>query len=106
MSEDMLTAADFRASLTADAPPAGMPLPLQALWWSGKGRWELAHEIAQRVENGDGAWVHAHLHRVEGDLANAAHWYRRAGREVCSTSIDAEWRAISAEMLAARPGRG
>lgn len=106
MSENMLTAAAFRASLTADAPPPGLPLQLQALWWSGKGRWERAHELAQNAENGDGAWVHAHLHRIEGDLANAAYWYRRAGQDLRSASIDTEWRAISAEMLAARPGRG
>ena len=89
----------FRDSLAAHAPPRGLSVPLQALWWSGKGRWEQAHELAQNAEDRDGAWVHAHLHRVEGDLANAAYWYRRAGRDVCTTTIDAEWRALSVAML-------
>jgi len=96
--------AAFRASLAADAPPLGLSVPLQALWWSGKGRWEQAHELAQSVEDREGAWVHAHLHRVEGDLANASYWYRRAGRDVCTTTIDAEWRALSAAMLPSASG--
>ena len=99
MSGDTMNPAAFRASLSEDTPPPGLAVPLQALWWSGKGRWELAHELAQSVEDRDGAWVHAHLHRVEGDLANAAYWYRRAGRNVCTTPIGAEWCALSAAML-------
>jgi len=54
--------------------------PLRALWLAGRGEWEQAHEIAQSDENLDGAWVHAYLHRVEGDTSNANYWYRRAGR--------------------------
>ena len=95
---------DFHSSLAADAPPPGLSVPLQALWWSGKGRWERAHELAQSVEGRDGAWVHAHLHRVEGDLANAAYWYRRASRDVCTTTIEAEWRALTAAMLQSEAG--
>ena len=89
----------FRESLSGNAPPDGVAVPLQALWWSGKGDWERAHELAQSADDADGAWVHAHLHRVEGDLANAAYWYRRAGREVCSSPLDSEWWAISRELL-------
>ena len=91
---------DFRASLSGDAPPPDANLPLQALWWAGKGDWDRAHGCAQQGE-GDQAsdWVHAHLHRQEGDLANARYWYRRAGRDVPETALTEEWAAIAAELL-------
>jgi hypothetical protein len=75
---------------------------LLALWWDAKGDWERAHEIAQEVEGADGAWVHAYLHRKEGDLGNAAYWYRRAGRAMASGDLRVEWEGIVGEML----GRG
>lgn len=103
MTEPIACVEAFRGSLSGEVPPDGLSVPLRALWWSGKGEWERAHELAQSVESADGAWVHAHLHRVEGDLANAGYWYRRAGREACTGSLEAEWRAISAELLG--PGR-
>ena len=75
---------------------------LLALWWNAKGDWERAHEIAQDVSGADGAWVHAYLHRKEGDLGNAAYWYRRAGREVATGDLRVEWEGIVGELL----GRG
>ncbi len=90
----------FRASLAAPAPPAGLAKALEALWWQGKGDWRRAHELAQAADDSDGAWVHAHLHRVEGDLGNAGYWYRRAGRPVAAGPLDAEWDAIAAALLA------
>ena len=72
---------------------------LLALWWDGKGSWEKAHEIAQDVSGSDGAWVHAYLHRKEGDEGNASYWYRRAGRTVAHGDLKAEWEAIVKEML-------
>ncbi len=74
--------------------------PLLALWWDGKGDWQKAHEIAQEVPGADGAWVHAYLHRKEGDAGNAAYWYHRAGRAVAEGDLRREWEAIVAEMLA------
>jgi hypothetical protein len=90
----------FRASLSDPAPPAGADLALQALWWAGKGEWDRAHNCAQQGE-GEPACdlVHAHLHRQEGDLANARYWYRRAGREIASSSLPEEWDAIAAALL-------
>ena len=46
-----------------------------------------------------GAWVHAYLHRKEGDLANADYWYRRAGQPACDGPLDDEWAAIVETLL-------
>ena len=73
---------------------------LLALWWDGKGDWTKAHEIAQEVAGADGAWVHAYLHREEGDVGNAGYWYRRAGRYVALGDLKMEWEAMVREMLA------
>jgi len=71
---------DFQASLSADAPQAEMSLPQQALWWAGKGAGERPHEcVQQRQGDPDCDLVLAYLHQLEGDLTNAADWYRRAG---------------------------
>jgi hypothetical protein len=73
---------------------------LLALWWDGKGDWEKAHEIAQYVGGADGAWVHAYLHRKEGDVGNAAYWYRVAGRGVATGDFRREWEGMVGELLA------
>ena len=91
--------ATFRQSLTADAPPPGLSLAVQALWWDAKGDWDRAHECAQEQDDAVGAAVHAYLHRKEGDLSNAAYWYRRAGRAVESGTLLEEWNRIAAELL-------
>ncbi len=72
---------------------------LLALWWAGQGDWDRAHEVAQDVATADGSWVHAYLHRVEGDAFNAAYWYRRAGRPVASGDLRVEWEGMVGEML-------
>ena len=91
--------AAFRASLTSPNPPTGLGLALQALWRDGKGDWESAHELAQRDEGGAGDWVHAYLHRKEGDVGHAGYWYRRAGKPTAKGSLDEEWSAITAALL-------
>ncbi len=91
---------DLRASLEASEPPTGLGALVQALWFAAKGDWDRAHEIAQAEQGPDGAWVHAHLHRIEGDLGNAGYWYRRAGRPVSDAPLDAEWDAMAAALLA------
>jgi len=70
----------FRGSLDRDAPPEGVGTALQALWYLAKGDWNRAHRLAQSEGDPSCAWVHAHLHRVEGDDSNAGYWYRRAGK--------------------------
>jgi hypothetical protein len=73
--------------------------PLLALWWDAHGDWEKAHEVAQDVEGADGAWVHAYLHRKEGDLGNAGYWYRRAGMAVARGDLRLEWVGMVGELL-------
>ena len=91
--------AAFRASLESASPPAGLSAALRALWLDAKGDWDGAHDAAQADEGGAGDWVHAYLHRKEGDAGNAAYWYRRAGRPVCKASFDEEWAAIATALL-------
>jgi hypothetical protein len=95
-----MTLDQLRATLTAAEPPAGLSPALQALWWQGKGNWERAHALAQAADDAAGAWVHAHLHRIEGDLSNAAYWYRRAGKPVATGPLEEEWAEIAQGMLA------
>lgn len=91
----------FHASLAAEAPPDGLAPPLLSLWWAGKGDWARAHEVVQAHEGErDCDLVHAHLHRQEGDAANARYWYRAAGRTMPETTLDAEWAALVKEFLA------
>jgi hypothetical protein len=93
--------AAFQSSLADAAPPPGLSLALQGLWYDAKGDWATAHQKAQDQEDRDGSWVHAYLHRKEGDQANAAYWYRRAGEPVATESLDTEWEAIVTSLLAA-----
>jgi hypothetical protein len=89
-----MTLEEFRAS-----DGRGFDGALLTLWWDAKGDWEKAHEVAQEVAGADGAWVHAYLHRKEGDVGNAAYWYRRAGRAVAKGDSRLEWEGIVREML-------
>jgi hypothetical protein len=90
----------FRASLSAATPPPGLPASLVALWHDARGDWETAHQVAQDVEDEAGAWVHAYLHRKEGDLGNAAYWYRRAQKPRTAVALDQEWEEIARTLLA------
>jgi hypothetical protein len=94
-----MTLDDFRKSLSATEPPAGLTHALAGLWWDGKGDWRRAHESAQQDEGRDGSWVHAYLHRKEGDQGNAAYWYSRAGKPVCREPLEAEWLSIVRSLL-------
>jgi hypothetical protein len=89
----------FEASLSESEPPAGLSAAAQALWWDAKGDWAKAHGCAQAQEDAAGAWVHAYLHRKEGDAANADYWYRRADRPPVSGPLDREWAMIAEELL-------
>ena len=94
-----MTLAEFRNSLSEPAPPAGLTQALTGLWWDAKGDWKHAHESAQQDAGPEGSWVHAYLHRKEGDHGNAAYWYSRAGKPVCREPLDAEWLSIATELL-------
>ena len=93
--------AEFKASLTGAAPAPGLDAPLAALRWAAKGYWDQAHKIAQDDASVDGSWVHAYLHRVEGDLGNAGYWYRQAGKPVASGSLETDWEQMVSALLGA-----
>jgi len=94
-----LTIDQFIATLAGSAPPPDLTPVLVALWHDGHGDWDAAHTVAQDVPDPDGAWVHAYLHRKEGDAGNAAYWYRRAGKPIANVSLQDEWKAIVQEFL-------
>ena len=96
----------YSASLEEASPPPGLGRALEALWYVAKGEWDRAHRLAQNEDSEDGAWVHAYLHRVEGDLSNAAYWYRRAGRPVPEGPQQEEWAAIAEALLAKAAAKG
>jgi hypothetical protein len=90
----VVSMADFKASLSGTAPAPDLAPPLAALWWAAKGNWDQAHKIVQDESDANSAWVHAYLHRVEGDLGNAGYWYRQAAKPVAKDSLQAEWERI------------
>jgi hypothetical protein len=94
-----MTLPQFRATLSDREPPRGVSAALTALWHDGRDDWDAAHRVAQDIDTPEGAWIHAYLHRKEGDDANAAYWYRRAVKPVPSVPLDVEWEAIAAALL-------
>ncbi len=84
---------------TDDAPSAKLSPALTALWHDQRGEWEVAHRLVQEDGGENGSWVHAYLHRKEGDEANAAYWYRRAGQPMASGTLAAEWEQIVRALL-------
>jgi hypothetical protein len=90
---------EFRASLTREEPPEGLPAPLAALWWDAKGDWARAHSLVDELEIADGMAVHAYLHRKEGQAWNADYWYSRAGRKFHRPTLEAEWDALVEGLL-------
>lgn len=94
-----MTTAAFKRSLANKTPPAGLSPALAALWWAGRSNWDKAHDIVMSEDGADCAWVHAYLHRVEGDLENAGYWYRRARRKAAMGELAEEWAEIAAALL-------
>jgi len=90
---------EFQNSLASGDPPTKLSLALAALWWDAKGDWKKAHQLAQQDEGPAGAWVHAYLHRKEGDLSNAAYWYQRAGKSHQGKPLQEEWNEITGSLL-------
>jgi hypothetical protein len=95
-----MTLEEFQQSITANNPPAELPHALAGLWWDAKGDWPLAHSSAMLDKSTDGSWVHAYLHRKEGDRDNAGHWYGLAQKPFCEESLQNEWSCIARELLA------
>ena len=90
----------FRSSLADPEPPQGLNFALLSLWWDAKSDWEKAHDYAQRRDDQAGMRVHAYLHRKEGDLSNAAYWYRRCRLPMPAASLEAEWDDLARSLLA------
>ena len=89
----------FKASLIDSQPPAGISVYLEALWYDAKRDWNKAHKLVQDIEDRNAAWIHAYLHRKEGDTVNADYWYRRAGKQRAVVSLDEEWEQIVVALL-------
>ena len=85
---------EFKQSLSDQKPPSGCVPLLEALWHDGKGDWEASHDIAQDIHTSEGSWIHAYLHRKEGDRWNAGYWYRRAGKPMPDYTLDQEWEEL------------
>lgn len=94
-----MTLDEFNASLTQQAPPTNLNPFLESLWYDRKGHWEKAHNIAQEIHSTSGSWIHAYLHRKEGDLSNASYWYHMAEKTMPSVSLDAEWENLVSVFL-------
>ena len=95
-----MTLDDLKGTVAQAEPPDGLAPALRALWHDARGDWETAHRIAQDVQGEDGAWVHAYLHRKEGDIGNATYWYGQARQPVAADSLSAEWDRIAGALLA------
>ena len=91
---------EFLASIDNAQPASELSETLKSLWWDKKGDWDQAHAIAQEIATTRGSAVHAYLHREEGVLWNADHWYARAGRQRPDIPLEAEWEQLVEEMLA------
>lgn len=99
-TEQIMTLDEFNRSVAAaSVPPAGLPLALQALWWEAKGDWAKAHEAVQADTSPNAYWVHAFLHRKEGDDTNAAYWYAKAVKPVATGSFSTERERIAEVLL-------
>jgi hypothetical protein len=96
-----MTLAEFKRSLSKSRPPESLAVALAGLWWAGKDDWDKAHKVVMDEGGKDCAWVHAYLHRVEGDLENARYWYRQAGKPAASGALKTEYESIAQALLAA-----
>jgi hypothetical protein len=89
----------FKESLSGNQPPANTNVYLQALWFDAKGNWDKAHTLIQDVPDKNASWIHAYLHRKEGDIWNADYWYSKAGKKRPSFSLDEEWEELVNALL-------
>jgi hypothetical protein len=94
-----MTIDEFCNCLNQESAPPGISPALKAMWEDGRGNWSTAHSIAQDIDDRIGSWIHAYLHRKEGDLANASYWYRRAGQPVAHDALQDEWTRIVSALL-------
>ena len=94
-----MTVEEFITSLNSDAPPDGLSIPIQSLWYDGKEDWKTAHDMVNDLEDAESMWVHAYLHRKEGDNFNAGYWYKKAGKLFSKAPLEIEWETILLTLL-------
>ena len=94
-----MTFSDFKKSISGDLPPAGISVYALSMWHDAQGDWEKAHEVVQDLPGKKAAWIHAYLHRKEGDSWNAGYWYDRAAKPRPTVSLADEWEQIVKELL-------
>lgn len=94
-----MTIAEFIRSTTEPSPPTQIDAPLLALWLDARDEWGEAHAAVQDETTADAAWVHAYLHRKEGDISNARYWYQRARRPESGKNLPEEWTEIATRLL-------
>ncbi|MFD2258026.1 hypothetical protein ACFSSA_15200 [Luteolibacter algae] len=101
VSRDMNSDELSKSAASDGAPPTGLSVLAECLWYARAGKWDAAHDLCQEVTGKAGSWIHAWLHREEGDLGNAAYWYSRAGREMPERGLSSEkeWEMIAYELL-------
>lgn len=90
---------EFKHSLILSSPPSAISEHAKALWYDAKGNWEKSHQIIQDIDDANAAWIHAYLHRKEGDIGNAGYWYRRAGKKMPGVSLEEEWETIAKKII-------
>lgn len=90
---------EFILTIENDELPPKLSLHLQALWYDAKENWNKAHSLIDSLDDKNSCWVHAYLHRKEGDTGNANYWYRRANKQPADVSLHQEWKDITAELL-------
>ena len=94
-----MTFTEFNSTLKDTSPPKGLPVELEALWHDRKGDWNRSHEVIQDINSKNAAWIHAYLHRKEGDAGNAQYWYSRAGKSMPAVSLNDEWTTLVEHFL-------
>jgi len=94
-----MTLAEFKAACKSGNTPTGISVELLALWYDSKGNWNRAHELVQETGGYTADWIHAYLHRKEGDNSNAAYWYRRVKKIMPQKSLEEEWNELAEYLL-------
>ncbi|MEQ1587765.1 MAG: hypothetical protein ABL895_17905 [Cyclobacteriaceae bacterium] len=93
-----MTLEEFQKSTKHSEPPKVSVL-LLSLWYDAQGDWGKSHALAREINTSDGSWIHAYLHRKEGDKFNAQYWYNRANRKMPDYSPEEEWKEIAEALL-------
>jgi hypothetical protein len=94
-----MTFSAFKETFSGTVPPSSLSIYAQSLWYDAKGNWSKAHELIQDEPDKNAAWIHAYLHRKEGDSWNADYWYNRAGRKRPAVSLEEEWEQLVTAFL-------